>query len=137
MSKSDQIMDALVAACETLDLPVEIDRLYEVGDNDCPRIVIQTGDEETAEIEGRDLLTWDRKWVMRPSVEFHLWEHDSTKQREALSKAWNDFLAAFKRSDVIPLMTRGSAPDLRREILGASNPARVGFAVDLDIYFDR
>lgn len=135
--RADAIIDALKVVSEDLGYPVEIDRVHEVSDEDCPLVVVRTGDEEAADFEGRSNISWDRIWKMDPTIEVYLREPSSNKQRAVLSKSWTDFLAAFDGSQVFDLMTHGHPPEVRREIIRTQNPAIVGVAIELGIYFQR
>ena len=144
MDRAEEIMQELKAVCESLGLPVEVDRRFPVtadpqsegAPDDMPLIVLRTGAEDADE---PNFKAWDFRWQMSPFVIFFLQDRDDPDALRGQANAlWLNFLSGLKASRVPQLLTRNTAPVLSRDIQPmAGRPDVVMMVVSMELSFER
>lgn len=139
MDKAELILLEIVRVAETLGMSVELDRRFSISIQDAPLVVVRTGEEELSPPENAKLPAWDRRWIMRPSVEIYLHDQDDRRQRAELSRLWLAFLAEFRKSKIVSeYIPRGYLPQIKRDLILPDEYAAIGgVSIDLGIVFDR
>ena len=138
MDRAEEITQELRAACESLGMPVDIDRRLDIGKEDLPLVVIRTGEEESAPVEGAPNLIWDRRWIMRPEIEIYIREPRTSEQRARLAGLWAQFRAAMSDSRILDLIADNSMPEMKRIQIQVDDAADVaGLLIELGLTFDR
>ena len=141
--RAEEIMTALVAVAETLNLPVELDRAYPVmtdptadGPDDMPLVVVRTGDEG---MDNPEAKAWGRRWIMRPSMVVFLQNRDNPNAlRGQAQSLWLQVIAAVKASPIPGLITPRTVPDMVKELRPLSGrPDVLMLTIGFELKFER
>jgi hypothetical protein len=138
--RAEEILQELLTIAAKIDpaIPAELDRRYDIADEDLPLIVVRSGDEEVAPAEGAPQVIWDRRWVMTPSIEIYIREPATSKQRAEMSRLWAAFRAEFKASRMLQLISQGTLPEMKRTAIEPDESADIaGLSIELGLTFDR
>ncbi len=140
MDRAEEIIDELKIVCESLGMPVEIDRRFDLDGDEMPLAVIRTGDEESAWRDSDPSAVWFRRWLMRPSVEISIREPRTALQTAAANAIWMGFIAAFRDSKLNDkgLLATASKPTMLREVeLPDEGVEFVRILITLELHFER
>ena len=140
MDRAEEIIQELVAIAGSLDenIPVELDRRYDLDeDQDLPIVIVRSGDEEAAPPSGAIQAVFDRRWVMSPEVHV-FFKAPTSQQRAEVNRLWAEFRRRFSESRILELISSGSLPEVRRTLIAPADETDIaGFVVELGLTFDR
>ncbi len=138
MDRAEEILQALVAICQGLGVPTELDRRASVDAGDCPLFVVRTGVEELAPVGNERVENCGSQWTMAPQVELYFVSSDPATARAECVRLWSEFRAAFFASPILGMLAQGTLPEIERNMVSpSSNPQISGFFIDLNLTFRR
>lgn len=136
--KADEILNEIVSIAQSLGMPVEIDRPYDIDESELPLVIVRSGDEETIDDGDMPQEAWDITWRMSPAIEVLVPADDPLALRDELNTHWATLRGAVAGSSLLDLVRGGSRPAMRKEPLTIDErPGIAGFAVEITVEFER
>lgn len=133
MDRSEQILQALAAACAATGYPVEIDREAPLEDADAPLVIVRAGEETAAPI---DSAKWWSRWQMHPTVQVYVRAENAAAARSAMNAAWSAILGAIRAGDVSRLISQRTAPEMEKAAI-VRDGGHYAQEMTLGLTFDR
>ena len=110
----ERAIQEVIAIAGSLGLPVEIDFPYDPHNDECPIVLIDTGEQEVLEEDGMPVEGWATYWRADPSFQVLIERHDPLEVQAELAEKWTQVREAIKGSRLLELIRPGTKPELRK-----------------------